>query len=325
MPLNAKTTPQLALILLLAAAPMVAKAQGDYPSQTVKIVVPVPPGLLLDAIPRIVGDKLAAKWGQSVVIENKPGAAANLGAEIVARAPPDGHTLLATAPGPLVVSQYVYPKLGFDPAAFVPVSVLATFPFVIVVNPKLPVSSLKEFIAYAKDQQGKVSFASPGIGSTPHLAMEELMTTAGVRFTHVPYKGLPPAMNDLLAGHIDAMYNAPGNAIDHIKSGRLMALAVTSEKRLPELPDVPTISETFAGLVHTDWIAIVAPPKTPPGVALKLSQAIAETLKLPDVAARLDKFHVTSVGSTPTETAALLKRQRDHYRQLIHAAGIKIN
>jgi tripartite-type tricarboxylate transporter receptor subunit TctC len=324
MPLNAKAMSRLALVLLLAAVPIVVKAEPEYPSQTVKIVVPVPPGLLLDAIPRIIAEKLAAKWGQSVIIENKPGAAANLGAEVVARAVPDGHTLLATAPGPLVVSQYVYARLGFDPAAFVPVSVLATFPFVIVVNPKLPVSNFHEFVAYAKAQQGKVTFATPGIGSTPHLAMEELMATAGIRFTHVPYKGLPPAMNDLLAGHIDAMYNAPGNAIDHINNGRLRALAVTGEKRLPELPNVPTISETFAGFVHTDWIAIVAPPKTPSAVALKLSQAIAETLKLPDVAARLDKFHVTTVGSTPTETAALLKRESNRYRQVISTAGIKV-
>ena len=160
-----------ALVTATLFAAALGPAQAEYPTQTIKIIVPVPPGLLLDVLPRIIGEKLAARWKTTVVIENRPGAGGNIGAEAVAKAEPDGHTLLATAPGPLVTNQYLYTKLGFDPAAFVPVSQVVSFPFVLTVSPKLPVSNLAELIAYAKDNPGKITFGTPGIGSTPHLAM----------------------------------------------------------------------------------------------------------------------------------------------------------
>ena len=319
---------RLSRVVLVAAALAAAmttatSAQNGYPNRTIKIVVPLPPGPVADVLPRIIGEKLATKWGQPVVIENRPGAVQNLGAEAVAKAEPDGYTLLATPPGPLVVSQHFFPKLGFDPTAFVPVTVMVKVPAVIVVNPKVPVSTVQELIAYSKANPNTVTYGSPGAGSTPQLAMEKLTAAAGIRLVHVPYQGLAPAMNDLLAGHIDVMIDNLGNVMQHIKDGRLKLIAATTEARIPELPDVPTVSETLPGVTHSDWFAVVAPPKTPSEIATKLSEAIAEVLKSPDVAKRLDEFYLTPIGSSPAETAALIKQESERWRQVIAAAGIK--
>jgi tripartite-type tricarboxylate transporter receptor subunit TctC len=309
---------------VIAAAPVIAGSE-DYPNRALKIVVPAPPGPMLDVLPRILAEKLSARWGKPVIIENRPGAAQNLGAEAVARAEPDGYTLLASPPGPLVVSQHLFGKLSFDPGVFVPVSVMVTLPTVVVVNPKMPVSNMQELLAYAKANPNKVTYGSPGFGSTPQLAMEEMTRAAGVRFMHVPYQGMGPAQRDLLAGHIDVMIDIAGNALPLIKDGQLKVLAVTGEKRLSALPDVPTVSETLPGFAHAEWFAMVAPPKTPPAIAAKISQAIAETLRLPEVAQRLQEFLVTPVGSSPAETAAFLKRESVRWRALIDATGIKID
>lgn len=309
---------------LIAVVPATAVAQTDFPRRTVKFVVPVPPGNMLDSMPRIIGEKLSARWSQPVIVENRPGAASNLGTEAVAKSEPDGYTLLVSPPGPLVVSQHVYPKLGFDPAAFVPVSTLIRFPFILVVNAKLPVSNFAELIARAKANPGKVTFGSPGVSSTPHLAMERFATAADIKFVHVPYPGLAPAMRDLLAGHIDAIFDTPGNTLPHIANGGVRALAVTAERRIPELPDAPAIAETLPGIVHTDWFAVVAPPKTPPAIATRLSHEIAEVMKAPDVSKRIKDFHVTTVGNSPAETAAMIKREAEQYRTLIAATGIKV-
>jgi tripartite-type tricarboxylate transporter receptor subunit TctC len=309
---------------LAVAAPTASVAQADFPRRAVKFVVPVPPGNMLDSMPRIIGEKLSARWSQPVIVENRPGAASNLGSEAVAKSEPDGYTLLVSPPGPLTVSQHVYPKLGFDPTTFVPITTLIQFPFILVVNAKLPVSSFAELIARAKANPSKVTFGSPGVSSTPHLQMERLSAAAGIRFVHVPYPGLAPAMRDLLAGHIDAIFDTPGNVLPHIANGGVKALAVTGAKRTPELPNVPAIAETLPGIVHTDWFAVVAPPKTPPDIATRLSRDIAEVIKLPDVAKRIADFTVTAVGNSPAETAALIKRESELYRALIAASGLKV-
>jgi tripartite-type tricarboxylate transporter receptor subunit TctC len=310
-----------ALLFATAAAPTMA--QGDYPNRTIKIVVPAPPGTNLDTLPRIIADKLAGRWGQPVIIENRPGAAQNLGAEVVAKAPPDGYTLLATPQGPLVISQHFFPKLGFDPSAFVPVSIFAAQPLLLVIHPKLRLSTLRELIAYAKANPNRISFASPGTGSSPHLTGEMFKAATGIDFVHVPYKGVAPAETDLLAGHVDMMFNNLGNMLPYMRDGRIKALGVASEARIPELPDVPAIGEMFPGFYSTSWFAVVAPPNTPREIAIKVSQAIAATLRLPEVAERLRAMSSTPVGTSPAETAAFLEKESERWRRVVLSAGIK--
>jgi tripartite-type tricarboxylate transporter receptor subunit TctC len=300
-------------------------AAEDFPHRTIKIVAPVPPGPLLDVVPRIIAEKLSAKWGIAVIIENRPGAAQNLGAEAVARSDPDGYTLLASPPGPLVVSGHLRSKLNFDPDAFVPVSLLVKLPTVLVINPKVPATNLQELIAYAKANPGKLTFGSPGTGSTPHLAVEQLMKAADIRMVHVPYQGMAPAMNDLIGGHIDLMIDLYGNTAGSIKEGKLRLLAVTTPKRLQQEPAVPTVSEAVPGFAHAEWFAIVAPPKTPNAIASKLSTAIAEVLALPDVAERLADLAAVPVGGTPEEAATFIKAESARWKELIDATGLKIN
>jgi len=309
-----------ALLLTVSAE---ALAQTVYPNRLIKIVVPIPAGGAADTIPRIVAAKLAARWSQPVIIENRPGAGQTLGAEAVAKAVPDGYTLLAAPPAALVTSQHLYPKLGFDPSAFVPVTVIAEVAHVLVVHPKIQVSGVRELIAFAKANPDKLNYASSGNGGIPHLTLEKLKSLAGIRIVHVPYKGLALATTDLLAGHVDMIFDNLGNSLPYIKNGKLRALAVSSERRIPELPGVPAMSELFPGFVSTSWFAVVAPPKTPPEIADKLSQAIAETLRLPDVAKRLHDLSHTPVGGSPAETAAFLKREIERWHQVIVSAGIK--
>jgi len=294
-----------------------------YPSRTVKIVVPLPPGATADILPRIIADKLTLKWAHPVIIENRPGAAQNLGAEIVAKADPDGYTLLATPQGPLVISQHFYPKLGFDPEAFVPVTIMGTLSSTLVVNPKVPASTLRELIAFAEANPNKLSYASPGTGSPPHLAAAMLATAAGVRLVHVPYQGLAPAMTDLLAGHVDLMFDNLGNTLPHIRDGRLRVLATSSERRIPEFPDVPAVAEMYSGVVYTSWFAVVAPPKIPSEIVTRVSAAIAEVLRMPDVVTRLQTMSTTPGGQSPAESARLFAEERERWRKVIALAGIK--
>jgi len=310
-------------VMALICAPVAGLAQGDYPGRPIRIIVPIPPGATADSLPRIVGEKLAAKWGQPVVVENRPGAALNIGAEAVARAEPDGYTLLATPPSPLTVNQSLYSRLAYDPAAFVPVTVMATLPNVLMIHPRVPVSTLPELIAYAKQNPDRLTYASSGVGGTPHLSMELLKTLAGFQAVHVPYKGLAPALTDLMAGHVDMMFDNLGNAYAPVTSGRLKALGVGSKERIPALPDVPAIAEVFPGFLSTTWFALVAPPGTPPAIAAKLSAAIAGIIREPDVARRFDELSSTPVGSTPAETAAFIREERERWHKVIVAAGIK--
>jgi tripartite-type tricarboxylate transporter receptor subunit TctC len=310
--------------LLLAAAPLAtADAQSSYPSRTVKIVVPIPPGAALDLLPRILADKLSPRWGQPVIIENRPGAASNLGAEVVFKSPPDGYTLLAAPPNPLVISHSFDPKLNFDPTSFAPISIFATQPFVLLVNPKVPANTLQELIAYAKANPGKLNFATPGTGSAPHLTGEMLWLAAGIKVVNVPYAGLAPAMTDLIAGHVDVLIDNLGNSLPMVRDGKVKALAVTIERRIPELPNVPAIAELYPGFYSASWFGMVAPPKTANDIATKVSQGIAETLKLPDVAQRFKDLAITPLGYTPAETAAFLKRETDRWREVIVKGGIK--
>jgi tripartite-type tricarboxylate transporter receptor subunit TctC len=311
----------LVLLTLLATAPL-AFAQS-YPSRPVRIVVPLPPGANGDLMPRILGQHLSAKLGQPVVIENRPGAAQNLGAEIVFRSEPDGYTLFATPQGPLVISQTFFPKLGFDPTQFVPITIMAKLPYILVVHPKVPVATFAEFIAYARANPGKLNDASPSTGSGPHLTSEMLKLAAGIQMTRVPYAGMAPALNDLLAGHVDMMFDNLGNSLPLVQEGKLKGLAVSSDKRTAELPDIPAIAETYPDVQSTSWFAIVAPPKTPPAIAAKLSQAFAEILREPEVEKRWREMTLTPVGGTPEEIAAFFKVETERWRKVIVSGNIK--
>jgi tripartite-type tricarboxylate transporter receptor subunit TctC len=300
-----------------------AVAQQPYPSRPIRIVVPLPPGANGDLMPRILGQHLAAKLGQPVVIENRPGAAQNLGAELVYRSEPDGHTLLATPQGPLVISQSFFPKLGFDPREFVPITIMARLPYILVVHPKLPVKTFAEFIAYAKAHPNTLNDASPSTGSGPHLTGEMLKLASGMKTTHVPYSGMAPALNDLIAGHVEMMFDNLGNSLPLVKEGKLRGLAVTSEQRAPEIPELPAIAETYPEVVATSWFGVVAPPKTSPEIAHKLSRAFAEILRDPEVVRRWRELTLTPVGGTPEEIAAFFKEEAARWRRVIVAGGIK--
>lgn len=322
---NEATTARLACLLIGlgilgaagAALPGLAFAQGAYPNRAVKLVVPTPPGSTLDTIPRIIADKLSQRWKQPVVIENKPGAAQNVGAEYVAKSEPDGYTLLATPQGPLTISQYFFPKLGFDPTAFVPISVFAQQPLLLVANPRFPVATLPALIAYAKANPGKINFASPGIGSSPHLTGEMLQGDAGIRFTHVPYKGMTPLVTDLLAGRVDIAFNNLSNTVELIHNGKLKPLAVASEKRIPEFPDVPAVAELFPGFYATSWFALVAPPRTQAAVADKVWRDLVEVLRRPNVADRFKQLGVTPIGMAPPQSAAFVKKEAARWKKVI--------
>jgi len=313
----------LAALAFLLAAPNTTLAQDRYPSRPIKLIVPYAAGGLADLLARMVGEKLAAKWGQPVIVEARPGASGNIGAEAVARAEPDGYTLLVTPPPPLAINQSLFSRLGYDPNAFVPLCLVATIPNILVINPNVPASNIHELVAFAKANPDKLSYASTGSGGTPHLTAEMLKVRAGLRIMHVPYKGNPPAFTDLIGGHVDMMFANLGDSLPHFKSNKLKVLGVGSRTRLAELPDVPAISEAFPGFVSDTWYAVVAPPKTPAAIAAQLSTAINESLKLPDVASRLRDLSAAAGGGSPTETAAFISEETRRWREVIVAAGIK--
>jgi tripartite-type tricarboxylate transporter receptor subunit TctC len=309
--------------IFVGTDPLAALAQSQFPSHRITIVVPLPPGGFADTLPRLVAEKLSQRWGQPVLIVNKPGAALNIGAEMVARAAADGYTLLATPAGPLATNRFVFKTLPFDPDAFVPVTVLARGPFILVARPGLQVSSLTELIAYAKANPGKVTYASSGSGSPPQLTMALLAQQAGIRLLHVPFKGLAPALNAVMAGQVDLMFHDFPSTMPQIKAGTVRALGVGSEKRLSELPQVPAIAELLPGFSSGFWYAVVAPPGTPPAIVAKLSAAMAEAVRSPDIVAKLDKFAIAPGGDTPAATAAFLKKEIEHWHAAVVAAGIK--
>jgi tripartite-type tricarboxylate transporter receptor subunit TctC len=315
----------LAVITIGTLAWSTANAQSDYPNRPIKIVVPTPPGPTLDSLPRLIAGHLSERWKVPVIVENVPGAAQNLGAEAVAKADPDGYTLLAAPKGPLTMSQYEYAKLNFDPDAFVPVSVFASQPTVLVASTKTPFDTLLAMIAYAKANPGRINYGSPGTGGSMQLMIEILDRDENIQMIHVPYKGVAPAEADLLAGHIDVMFDPLGSALPYIKDGKFKALGVTSKSRILELPDVPAIAEVIPDYVFTEWFAFVAPPRTSPEIAAKFSQAVAETLRLPDVAQRFRDVSVTPVGSSPSETGALLKKESGDWRSVVAQLGVKMD
>jgi tripartite-type tricarboxylate transporter receptor subunit TctC len=295
----------------------------DFPNKQIKIIVPFPPGASTDVIARLVGSKLRAKWGQPVIVENHGGDGGNIGAAEVFNAKPDGYTLLVSPPSTLVINKSLYAKLTYDSDLFVPVTVIATVPTVLVVHPKLSPNSVQELISLSKANPERLNYASQGNGSTAQLTAEMFKSATGVKITHVPYKGAAPALTDLIAGHVDMMFANLASALPFIRSGQLRAIGVASEKRNAFLPGIPTMSEVLPGFVSETWIGVVAPPKTLLEIANKISAAIAEALKLSDVAKGIADLSADPVGSTPAEMAVFVKEEGERWGGVIRSAGAK--
>jgi tripartite-type tricarboxylate transporter receptor subunit TctC len=315
----------LPVLAVALQAMLVGAFAQDYPHRAVKIIVPYPAGGAADLMPRVVFDVLSRKWGQPVVIENKPGAGGNIGAEVVFHAEPDGYTLLASPPAPFVVNLNLYGKIGYDPTAFVPVSVMSTVPTGLIAAPdKVKSASIADLIAYARGHAGGITSATQGNGSTSHLTSALFQMMAKVRFVHVPYRGTAPALQGLLAGDCDVMFDNLGVSLPLVRSGQLRLLGVASEQRIAALPDVPTIAETLPGFASSAWFGVALPPHTPREIAGKISADIAEALRLPEVRKRFGDLSAEPVGSDPDAMARFMREETARWAAVIKAADVKL-
>ena len=315
------------LIALAAACALAATAMAAdvYPSKPVRIVVPFPPGGPADVLARTVGDRMQAALGQPVVVDNRPGAGGNIGMELVAKSPPDGHTLALAPAGNLTVNPSLYRNVPYDVGRdFAPVTVIAAVPNVLVVNAQVPAKDLGELIAYARANPGKLNFASPGPGSGAHLAGELLKSSAGIEMVHVPFNGIAPAVTAVVAGDVQVMFAGTSSAMPQVSGGKLRALGVASPKRIAALPALPTLDESgLPGFDVTSWYGIVAPAGTPPAVVERLQKEIAKALDAPDVKTKLAGLGAEPVANTPSEFAVMIKVESAKWGKIVKEAGIK--
>ena len=297
-----------------------------WPVRFVKLVVPFTPGGGIDGVGRIVGARLSEIWGQQVVVENKPGAGGNIASEYVARSAPDGYTMYITAAG-LALNRYLFPSINYDPVAdFAPVTLICLFPNMLVVPNSSPLRSVNDLVAEAKKNPGKITFASPGHGSSPHMSGELFKYLAKVDLTHVPYRGAAPALTDILAGRIDTYFAVMASGLPLVQNGQLRALGVTTAERVQAAPQVPTIAEAgVPGYDTSSWFAFFVPARTPPEIIRRMRADIAAVLAEPPIKAKLDQLGLIPVGSTPEELGAHLRAEMDKWAPVIKAANIKVN
>ncbi len=309
--------------LMFWAASGSAAAQS-FPSQTVKIIVPNPAGGTADALPRIIGDALSKVWNQAVVIENRAGAAGNIGAESFSRAEPDGYTLFASPPTTLAINQALYKKINYDPTKFKVITIIGSSPNVLIVNPKLGVSTVKELIGKAKAEPGAIAYGSQGIGATSHLTTALFEAMAGVKFNHVAYRGTAPAMNDLVGGHILFMFDNLASSLPQHQAGKLKILAVCTPQRSPHLPDVPTMSEAaLPGFTSVAWFGLVAPPGTPDEIAEKINTDVVAVLKSEDIRSKFQTHGAEPIGNSRKEAEAFMDKERALWGDVIEKAKLK--
>ena len=314
----------ITMAMMLVACVTAAEAQ-NYPDRPIHVIAPFPAGGLADVLARSVGDEMSKSLGQPVIIENRTGAGGNVGADAVAKAVPDGYTLMMSSAGILTANPFLYAKMPFDAeSAFIPVSNVADMPMMVVVNPKMEAKTLGELVAFARAQPGKLNFGSPGIGTTGHLGLAMLMHAANVKITHVPYRGAAPALADLIAGQIDGVVDNPPTVLQHIEGGRLRALAVAAKTRMVQLPNLPTAAEAgVANYEATSWFGIVAPAGTPPAIVARLHKEIVAALRTPAMQERFAKSGARLVGNSPEEFAAQIRTERVKWGEIIRAANIK--
>jgi tripartite-type tricarboxylate transporter receptor subunit TctC len=317
------------LVGLAAAAGMAlwsvpSTAQEPYPSRTVKIVIPSQPGSTTDALARIVADQLSQKWGKATIVENIPGGAMNIGALSVARAAPDGYTLMVAPPSPLSFNHLLYRDPGYEPTKFVPITMLAKIPNVLVVRKDLPATTLKQLIDYGKANPGKLSYASQGVGSTAHLSAAQLEARAGIKMVHVPYRGAQPALTDVVAGHVDMFFDTLATSVPLFRDNKVKLLGVADLKRAAAVPEIPTISE--AGLPDfrsITWFGLVAPPATPAALAEKINRDVVEILQSKEVAEMLRKISLEAGATAPAETTRFFAEETALWSKVIKEAGIE--
>ena len=316
----------IAWALALGAGVSPALHAQEFPTRPVRVIVPFSPGGAVDGPMRMIAQELGKRWGQQVVVENKPGAGATIGSEMVAKAAPDGHTLLL-ASQTNAISATLYTKLSFHPIEdFAPVSLLGREPGVLVVNPALPVQSVAELVAYAKQRPGQVNYASSGNGSGQHLFMAMFASMAGIELTHVPYRGSGQATTDLLAGTVPMSFPGTAGMVKHIKAGKLRPLATSGVTRASQLPEVPTLAESgLAGYSAYVWMGLLAPKGTPPAIVERLHRELKASLAAPEVKAFFAEAGVEIVGSTPAEFDAYFREERDRWARVVKETGAKID
>ena len=314
------------LLACFVVVPATAPAADDYPTRPVKVVVPFSPGGAVDGPMRLIAQELTKRLGQSVFVENKPGAGATIGAEAVAKSPPDGYTLLL-ASQTNAISASLYPHLSFDPIDdFAPISLIGREPGVVVVNPSLPVHTLQELIAYAKARPGQIDYASSGNGSGQHLFAAMLCSMTGMKLNHVPYRGSAQATTDLVGGQVALSIPGVAGMLGHIRGGKLRALAVTGARRAPQLPDVPTVAEAgVPGYTAYVWMGLLAPKNTPPDIVDKLYKAVAQVLAEDEVKRYMTQASIEAVGSTPAEFGAFFRAEKEQWARIIRETGAKVD
>ncbi|NUO74340.1 MAG: tripartite tricarboxylate transporter substrate binding protein [Frateuria sp.] len=312
----------LGLATTLLAITSAWAAPAEYPTHALRIIVPLSAGGPTDTLARIVAQPLSARLGQPVIIENRPGAGGNIGAEIAAKAPADGYTLFLGTSGPLSINQSLYSRLAFDPARdFAPVIALASAPFVVAATGKAPFNSLADLVTYARQSPGKLNAGSVP-GAAAHLATELFQSVAQIRLVNVPYKGAAPATNDLLAGQIDLSFASTPGVLPHVRAGKLQALAVTSSARLPQLPNVPTVAESFPGYEASVWYGVVVPAATPNPIIQRLNRELAAVLQDPKVRQQMAANDFTPTGSTPEDFGRFIASESRKWGEVIKAKGI---
>ncbi len=298
-----------------------------FPSKPIRFLVGFAPGGSTDIVARLIAQKMSESIGQQVVVENRPGAGSNIAAEALAKSPPDGHTILACTTGLFAIQPFLFKKLPYDPEKdLLPVTQTGSLPYIIVVHPSLPVQGVRDFVALAKRRPGELNYASSGVGTASHLSAEYFRTAAAIAMVHVPYKGTGQAMSDLLGGQVVLMFDQPVSSLPHVKAGKLKVLGISSGKRFPSLPEIPTVAEQgMTGFEAISWSGVCAPGRTPPEIVARLNAEVVKALKSPDVSERLLRDGIEPIGSSPEEFRAHTRREREKWGKVVRDSGAKVD